>query len=137
MAFDVKHIDPLDLTPSISVGVSIPFSAGAVFNKTYETKDAIKANLINYFLTNKGQRYLNPNFGSNLRSLLFENITNDSLEGVKEVIADVVKNYFPRVSPTQIEVNGDPDTHTVRFYMEYRIIDSNIVNQVIVFDVTQ
>lgn len=136
MAYDVKHIDPLDLTPSISVGVSIPFSAGAVFNRTYETKDAIKANLINFFLTNKGERYLNPDFGSNLRSLLFENITNDSLEGVKEVIADAVKDYFPRVSPTQIEVSGDPDTHTVRFYMKYRIIDSNIEDQVTV-DVEQ
>mgnify|MGYP006074333531 CR=1 FL=1 len=136
MAFDVKHINPLDLTPSISVGVSIPFSAGAVFNKTYETKDAIKANLINYFLTNKGQRYLNPNFGSNLRSLLFENITNDSLDDIKEIIAEDLKNYFPKVSPSNLEVTGEPDRNAVRFYMKYRIIDSNIEDQ-LALDITQ
>ena len=49
MAFEIKKINPLDLTPSKGVGVSLPFSGNAVFNTTFETKDAIKSNLITKF----------------------------------------------------------------------------------------
>ena len=132
MAFDVKKIDPLDLQPRKAVGVGLPFSGQAVFNSTYQTKDAIKSNLINYFLTNKGERYLNPNFGSNIRTLIFENIAQDSLEDIKELIAQDIKNYFPRVIPTRLEVSSTPDTNTVRFYMKYQIADSNIEDQLLI-----
>ena len=47
MAFNVKRIDPLDLQPRKAIGVSLPFSAPAVFKSTYQSKDAIKTNLIN------------------------------------------------------------------------------------------
>ena len=52
MAFNIRKIDPIDLQPRKAVGVSLPFSGKAVFNSTFQTKDAIKTNLINYFLTN-------------------------------------------------------------------------------------
>jgi len=132
MAFDVKKIDPLDLQPRKAIGVSLPFSSKAVFNSTYESKDAIKANLINYFLTNKGERYLNPYFGSNLRSLLFENINQDSLENIKTNIASDVRNYFPRVVPTRLELTSTPDSNTVNFYMSYQISDTNIQDQLLI-----
>ena len=71
MAFEVKKIDPIDLEPRKAVGVSLPFSGKAVFNSTFETKEAIKTNLINYFLTGRGERFLNPTFGNKLQTLLF------------------------------------------------------------------
>ena len=72
MPFEVKKIDPLDLQPRKAVGVSLPFSGKAVFNQTFETKEAIKNNLIHFFLTGIGERFMNPTFGSGLRPLLFE-----------------------------------------------------------------
>ena len=72
MAFDAKKINPIDLKPRVAVGVDIPFSGKAVFNQTFQTVDAIKANLINYLLTGRGERYFNPTFGSGIRNLIFE-----------------------------------------------------------------
>lgn len=132
MAFDVKKIDPLDLQPRKAIGVSLPFSGTAVFNSTYESKDAIRSNLINYFLTNKGERYLNPYFGSNLRSLLFENIIEDSIDNLRASIESDVRNYFPRVIPTQLDIFTQPDSNTVRFYMAYQISDTNIQDQLLI-----
>ena len=80
MAFGAKKIFPLDTKPSVAVGVSLPFNAPNVFRSTYLTKDAIKTNLINFFLTNQGERYLNPLFGGDLRAFIFEQITNDNLD---------------------------------------------------------
>lgn len=132
MAFDVKKIDPLDLQPRKAIGVSLPFSGQAVFNSTYESKDAIKANLINYFLTNRGERYLNPYFGSNLRALLFENIIQDTLDNIRENIVVDIQSYFPRVIPTRIDLTSDPDRNTVSFYMAYQIVDTNIQDQLLI-----
>ena len=81
MAFEAKKINPLDRQPRKAIGVSLPFTGLGVFNSTFATKDAIKNNLINFFLTGKGERFLNPTFGTGLRNLLFENInkSGDSL----------------------------------------------------------
>ena len=79
MAYNRRKIDPLDLQPRKAVGVALPFSGRAVFNSTYQTKDAIRNNLINFFLTGKNERVFNLNFGAGLRNLLFENITKTGL----------------------------------------------------------
>ena len=83
MAFNAQTINPINLNPNIGVGINIPFNnAGpgnalfyttgstvtvvnnGVFTLNYNTRDAIKNNLINYFLTNPGELPLNPNFGA-------------------------------------------------------------------------
>ena len=76
MAFIISSKFPVDTLPDVAVGVSIPFTGKAVFNQTFITKDQIKSNLINFFLTNKGERYLNPGFGGDLRATLFESISD-------------------------------------------------------------
>ena len=56
MAFGAKQISPIDFNKSAAVGVDLPFNAPGVFRSNFTTKQAIKNNLINYFLTNPGER---------------------------------------------------------------------------------
>ena len=72
MAYIVKNVDVLDLKPSTGVGISVPFDGATGINTTYTTSDTIKSNLINFLLTGKRERVMNPNFGSGLREVLFE-----------------------------------------------------------------
>ena len=132
MALDVKKINPLDRQPRKAVGLDLPFSGQAVFNSTYQTKDALKINLINYFLTNKGERMLNPTFGSSIRELLFENISQNALEEIKTIVKNDLKTFFPRVIPTKLELFSDPDTHIVSLLMRYAIKDANIQDEVLI-----
>lgn len=132
MAYKVEKINPLDLQPDTAVGVDLPFSGRGVFNSTYLTKDAIRANIINYFLTNKGERYMNPDFGSDIRRLLFENIDNDNLEIVRETIKRDLNFYFPRVEPTLIQVTAQPDNNTVSTLLRYQILDTNIEDEILI-----
>ncbi len=60
MAFSPQQIYPIDFNDSAAVGVDLPLNAPAVFRPNYTTKEAIKNNLINYYLTNQGERPLNP-----------------------------------------------------------------------------
>ena len=98
MAFNARKIYPIDTKPSTAVGINVPFNGNAVFNSTYLTKDAIKANLINYFLTNQNERYLNNGFGANLKAFIFEQINNDNTSFLKQDIQSKINQYFPNIN---------------------------------------
>ena len=132
MPIKVQQIDPLDLRLSVGVGVNLPFTGDAVFNTTYTTSDATKANLINYFLTNKGERYLNPTFGSDIRLLLFDNITADKVDNLKESISRELELFFPRVKINTLEITGTPDANTFRVYLKYELINTNIQDEILI-----
>lgn len=129
MAFDRQKIDPLDLVDSQGVGVSLPFESPSVFTTTYTTREALKTNLINYFLTGRGERYLNPNFGSPLRPLLFEQLTQDKLVQIRTTVASDLELIFPLVEIIEITVEGLPNTNTVQFFMSYRITETPIEDE--------
>ena len=126
MPFEAKKINPLDRQPRKTIGVSLPFTGLGVFNSTFATKDAIKNNLINFFLTGKGERFLNPTFGTGLRNLLFENIDKENVDAIDGEIRDSLRNNFPAVLPIKINTVGTPDTNTVTFSMRYQIQDTGI-----------
>ena len=132
MAFDVKKINPLDRQPRKAVGVNLPFAGAAVFNSNYFTKDAVRNNLINYFLTGKGERYMNPSFGSGLPSELFEQITEDKLNVLGIKIRQELLDYFPKVVTNDISLVANPDNNSIEFYLKYSILDSNIEDEVII-----
>ena len=108
MAFGAKKIFPIDTRPGTAVGVSIPFNAPAVFFSTYTTKDAIRNNLINFFLTNQPERYLNPTFGASLRSFIFQQISEGNLEGLKQNIQYQLNTYFPNVIVASLNIDSIP-----------------------------
>lgn len=132
MASKIEQINPLDLRASVGVGINLPFSGKSVFNTTFTTQDAIKANLVNYFLTNKGERYLNPTFGSDIRLLLFENIDLTSINTIKEVIRKEILNFFPRVKINTFDIDARPDSNTLQVFLRYSILNSNIDDELLI-----
>ena len=74
-----------DLTNSTikkkEIGIGLDFLPNSVFTSTYTTNQSTKNQLINYLLTNPGERPFSPYFGAGLKSLVFEqNVDLDSLE---------------------------------------------------------
>jgi phage baseplate assembly protein W len=128
MAFNPQQIYPIDLNASKAVGVNLPFSGPAVFISNYLTKDAIKNNLINFFLTNPGERYLNPNFGGGLRAFIFEQITNDNLDFLREDINKKISNYFPNILVNELTVTGQQNTNQITVVLKYSVLNTNITD---------
>jgi phage baseplate assembly protein W len=126
MAFSPQQIAPIDFDASVAVGVNLPFSGPAVFISNYQTKDAIKNNLINFFLTNPGERVLNPTFGGGLRAFIFEQITLDNLNFLREDINQKLTLYFPNVIVEDLTVTGDPDLNTINVTLKYSIINTSV-----------
>ena len=126
MPFGAVNIAPIDLRPRYAVGVNLPLSGNAVFISNFTTREATKDNLINFFLTNKGERPLNPNFGSNLRSIIFEQITNRTLDGVEEMVSEEIQTNFPTVVIEDLIVSQNPDYNTILVNITYNVSNSDI-----------
>ncbi len=124
------RINPLDLQKNISIGVSLPFNGPGVFNKTYSTRDQIKSNMINLILTNKGERVMNPEFGSDVRRSLFEQITDDLNTIISEKITTSVSIFIPEVTITNINVTTNPDENTINVVVNYKINISGTADQI-------
>ena len=132
MAYNSKKIFPIDLQPRKALGVKLPLSGKAVFESTFQTKDAIRNNIINYFLTGIGERFLNPTFGTPIRNLLFENMTQENIDNIKSTVRRGLKEYFPLVEPKNFQVLGNPDNNTVSLELSYAIRDTNIEDEVVI-----
>ena len=78
MAIEIGNIPALDQNPVVGIGLAIPFQSTAtsgsdsIFRINYTTAEQVKYNMINYFLTNKGERVFNPNFGGDISRYVFE-----------------------------------------------------------------
>jgi len=130
MAINPRKIYPIDTKPSVAVGISLPLNKPSVFGSTYLTKDAIKYNLINFFLTNKYERYLNNNFGANLRAFIFEQITNGNIDFLKEDIQTKLNQNFSNINLINLSVNQFPDNNALQVIMEYNIPNTNIEDKI-------
>jgi phage baseplate assembly protein W len=129
MAFGAKKIFPIDTKPGTAVGVSIPFNAPAVFFSTYTTKDAIRNNLINFLLTNQKERYLNSGFGANIRAYIFEQITLNNTESLKDNIQNLINIYFPIIKLDTLDILGNPDYNELTIRFTYTILNTDLTDQ--------
>ena len=132
MAFDVQQINPLDLQPSVGVGVKIPFSSDQVFTTTYTTKEALKSNLINYFLTGQSERFLNLSLGTGLRSVLFDQATQDKQDQIESIVRSGIATWFPNITINNLTTNYSPDTYTFTLSIAYSVNMTNISDQLVI-----
>ena len=99
------------------------------FNKNPATKDiaklkdveAVKRSVRNLILTNRFERPFHPEIGSDIRALLFENMTPTIQTLLTDRIKDVLDTYEPRAVLNDVIVSGDMDNNqygaTIKFYV--------------------
>ena len=130
MAYRINKINPLDLQARKAIGVNIPFSSGDVFSPNYQSKDAIKNNIINFLLTGKDERFMNPNFGSGIRNLLFENINEGALDATSNSLRQELETYFPQIKINELTINPDTDRNAINITFAYQLRFTNIADTV-------
>lgn len=130
MAFGQRQIFTTDFKPDVAIGVDLPFNDPAVFRSTYQSKDAIKVNLVNYLLTNPGERIANPTFGAGLRAFVFEQITEDNLDFLEDKIQEDITNNIPNVDLREVTVTGNADINQITVSLTYSIANTGITDNV-------
>lgn len=126
MAFNARKIFPNDLKPRVAVGFNLPINGPVVFISNYQTRDAVKNNLINYFLTNPGERPGNPEFGAGLRKFIFTQITDSNLDFLKDEIQQKIDNNFPNITVNSVEIFEFSQSNTIKVSIKYGINSTGI-----------
>ena len=126
MAFNAKKIFPNDQRPSVAIGFNLPMNEGGVFTPNFQTKDAIKNNLINYFLTNPGERPGNPLFGGWLRNFIFTQIDEQDFSFIEDDIQTKLNTFFPDVVVKDLDVIKTVESNTIKINISYSVTDTGI-----------
>ena len=132
------RLNPQDVGQARGIGISVLFNNGTnVFNQTFTTKDQVKSNLINYILTDKGERFFNPTFGGNLRASLFQPDTD--FDNVAARLETEIYAYVPNIIIKNIGIKKFSDENTVNIVLSYSINnqDDDLVINVSTNDLTK
>lgn len=110
------------------------FQSNPISNDLVALKDgsAIARAVRNLVLTSKGERFFNPNLGSNVSKLLFENLDEATLPIFADEIRFVIEAYEPRVEIISIDLDT-PDDNTLNVDITYKIVGIDILPQQLSF----
>ena len=106
----------------VFVGIEFPLDHNLTgfFRQSKTIPQQVKSNIRNLLLTEKGERIFQPNFGSNLKSLLFEQITPGSLQNVEGDIRTSLSTWLPYVNVNNlVVVQDDRNPNLVLTSLEY------------------
>ena len=87
----------------------------------YTNETAVVNSIKNLILTNHYERPFQPNIGSNVRRLLFENMDTITATTLQQEIKQTIQNYEPRAIISTIAVSPDYDNNGFKVYMEFYV----------------
>ena len=83
--------------------------------------DAVKQSLKNLILTNTYDRPFQPNIGSNIRELLFENASILVELELEDKIKKIISQYEPRIRNSTVTVTDDSDRNAYRVSISFEV----------------
>lgn len=123
----IHKINPLDLDGDIGIGIGLPMGGDkfGTFNLLYTTKEQIISNLKNLILTMKGERIMEPEFGTNIYRLMFESADAAALNRrIREDITSAVKRWLPGL--TLDYVSSTIDEQTINISIAFKVTNYDI-----------
>lgn len=110
------------------IGIKLPIRLGKTgyFEQTFTTLDTVKADVVNLLLTIKGERPMQPNFGSDIQNLLFENIIDGIDSIIERNIQQAIDFWMPYINLQEIVVDTSPE-----------VVDLNKIKIQITFSIDQ
>ena len=90
---------------------------------------AINKSVRNIVQTIPGEKFFNPNFGSDVRDQLFELVDFGTADLIEQQILSSLENYEPRIERVQVEVDPQPDRNEFNVTVIYDIIGQEFPTQ--------
>lgn len=86
-------------------------------------ENSVKESIRNLILTNRGERLFQPDIGCDIRRLLFENVSADTVIIAKELIKTTIENYEPRCGLIGIDILASIDSNNIGIIITFNIIN--------------
>ena len=91
-----------------------------------KNENAIARAVRNIVLTTPGEKFFNPDFGSSIGEILFENVDEITAVSIEDEIRSSLKNYEPRVELIDVNVDPNFDENQFDVTISYRIVGIDI-----------
>ena len=95
--------------------------------------NAIARAIRNLIMTVPGERPFNPVLGSQVTSLLFENLDKLTASSIKSEIINTLTNFEPRIRLNEVIVKAQPDNNQFDVQIQYYIIGIDLPLQQLTF----
>ena len=93
---------------------------------TLKNENAIARAVRNIVSTTPGEKFFDPDFGSNVSEILFENVDDITAVSIQDEIRNCLNNYEPRVDLVNVDVNPNFDENQFDVKITYRIVGIDI-----------
>ena len=115
--------------------ISASFKVNPLNEDLIATKNAtaIARSVRNLVLTKQGERFFNPILGSQVSSLLFENVDQLTASAIADEIKITIDNFEPRVELTEVDVSPNYDNSEFNVTIRYDIIGIDVQPQQLSF----
>jgi len=148
MSRPVYKYQPRNESPDVAIGIMLPFNnssksksvtsnyasgseaGGIVFAQSYTTQDQAVSNLKNLLLTRKGERYMQPNFGTNIYDTLFQNNVDDLRLTLKDSLIEDIEYWLPYINVNDVVISSSTDMHTLSIMLKFTI--TNIGSEMVI-----
>lgn len=101
-----KPVIDTDTYADYAIGLAFPMQIGnTAFSQTFTTIDQVGVNIQNLLLTTRGERIMQPTFGSNLGEVLFEQETDNIASLIEDAITYALQVWLPYVSIHEIHID--------------------------------
>ena len=125
---------PIDFKPDVAVGVKLPFGKpNGLFTQSYTTEEQAVSNLKNLLLTRKGERPFQPEFGSDVYQLLFENIDSNIESNLEETLREDINFWLPYIVIDNVDIQANIDRNYVRIELGFKVTNQGANRQIIFF----
>jgi uncharacterized protein len=133
MSFEIESIDfNSGIETNRAIGVKFPFNGPAVFVSSFTTFDQAKTNLLSLLLTRRGERIMQPNFGTGIVDSLFEPTTPETAQFLTDDITSAVAYWLPYLIIDRLDIRtayDDPElNHNIEISLSVTVtnIGANI-----------
>lgn len=129
-------IHPLDLKRNVAIGVMLPLGGSPMFKLSYTTEEQAISNLKNLLLTRKGERPFQPLFGTDIYSLLFEQMDLGTSNKLKETLTNDIRFWLPYIIINELTINQEDDYNRINITLSVQVTE-NGANTPIVIKITE
>ena len=115
--------------------IDLDFARNPVTNDVNVVEDviAVKRSVRNLVQTNFYERPFQPEIGSDVSSLLVDNIEVDLNERISDTLSEDIKFWLPYIVIDNIDVQTEPDRNFVKIELRFRVTEQGANQQIIVF----
>ena len=117
------------------IGITLPIRLGqtGMFDQSTTVIQQVRSNFKNLILTKKGERVGQPDLGCDLWKILFEPLTDETLENARLAVADAVDRWLPFIELIDFQITKTDDNNIISIKCLYRFRNNpNVTDQITV-----